>query len=92
MTKDEFDLYRRRAIREYATEHVRARDWSREDAARLAAEETDGLLPDGVDSAGMVLLVAEVDGDSVGHVWVGESPGERVLWWISACMTRWAIR
>jgi ribosomal protein S18 acetylase RimI-like enzyme len=82
MTKDEFDLYRRRAITEYAAEHVRAGNWSKEEAERLAAEETDGLLPDGVDSAGMVLLVAEVDGDSVGLVWVGQSPGEREGWWI----------
>lgn len=82
MTRDEFDGYRRRTIRDYAAEHVRAGNWSQEEAERRAAKETDDLLPDGVDSAGMTLLVAEADGVLVGLVWLGRAPGERVGWWI----------
>jgi ribosomal protein S18 acetylase RimI-like enzyme len=82
MTKEEFSPYRRRAISEYAAEHVRAGNWSPEQAERRAAEETDELLPDGVDTAGMVLLVGEAAGEVVGLVWVGPAPGERAGWWI----------
>ena len=82
MTRDEFDLYRRRAVREYAAEHVRAGNWSQEEAERRAAKETDDLLPDGVDTAGMVLLVAEADGELVGLVWLGQAPRQQVGWWI----------
>jgi hypothetical protein len=74
MTRDEFDRYRRRTIRDYAAEHVRAGNWSQEEAERRAAKETDDLLPDGVDSTGMTLLVAEADGVLVGLVWLGRAP------------------
>jgi ribosomal protein S18 acetylase RimI-like enzyme len=82
MTPDEFDLYRRRAVGEYAAEHVRAGDWSQEEAERRAAKETDDLLPDGVDTPGMVLLVAEAEGELVGLVWLGRAPRQQVGWWI----------
>jgi ribosomal protein S18 acetylase RimI-like enzyme len=82
MTPDEFDRYRRRAIREYAAEHVRAGDWSQEAAERRAERETDDLLPDGVDTAGMALLVAEAEGELVGIVWLGRAPRQQVGWWI----------
>jgi ribosomal protein S18 acetylase RimI-like enzyme len=81
MTADEFDRYRRRAVREYAAEHVRAGDWSQEEAERRA-QRTDDLLPDGVDTAGMVLLIAEADGEVVGLVWLGRAPRQQVGWWI----------
>jgi hypothetical protein len=61
MTQEEFSGYRRRAISEYAAEHVRAGNWKPETAEQRAAQETDELLPDGVDTAGMVLLVGETD-------------------------------
>ena len=82
MTRDEFDLYRRRAIREYAAEHVRAGNWSQDEGELRAARETDDLLPDGVDTAGMVLLVAEADGELAGLVWLGRAPRRQVGWWI----------
>jgi ribosomal protein S18 acetylase RimI-like enzyme len=82
MTQDEFSPYRRRAITEYAAEHVRVGDWSEEEAEQKAAAETDDLLPDGVDSPGMVLLVAEAEGKVVGLVWLGHAPGQHAGWWI----------
>jgi ribosomal protein S18 acetylase RimI-like enzyme len=82
MTPPEFDVYRRRSIREYAAEHIRAGDWSPQQAEELAAQETDELLPDGVDTPEMVLLVGEVAGQMIGLVWVGMRPAPRVGWWI----------
>jgi putative heme iron utilization protein len=71
MTATEFDAFRKRAIKEYAAEHVRAGDWSADRAEELAAQETDALLPQGVDSPGMFLLVAETaHAEVVGIVWV----------------------
>jgi ribosomal protein S18 acetylase RimI-like enzyme len=82
MTQDEFADYRRRAITEYAAEHVRAGNWSEEEAEERAAKDTDDLLPDGADTAGVALLVAEIEGEVVGLVWVGPAPGQTLGWWI----------
>jgi ribosomal protein S18 acetylase RimI-like enzyme len=82
MTQEEFSSYRRRAISQYAAEHVRAGTWSAEQAEQRAAKETDDVLPDGVDTGGMALLVAETAGEVVGLVWVGPAPAERPGWWI----------
>jgi ribosomal protein S18 acetylase RimI-like enzyme len=82
MTGEEFARYRERAVSEYAAEHVRAGNWRPEEAERRAEMETDGLLPDGVDSAGMVLLVAESGGEVVGMVWVGVAPNRTAGWWV----------
>jgi ribosomal protein S18 acetylase RimI-like enzyme len=82
MTPPEFDAYRRRSIREYAAEHVRAGDWSPQQAEELAAKELDELLPDGADTPGMVLLVGEIAGQMIGLVWMGMRPSPQVGWWI----------
>jgi ribosomal protein S18 acetylase RimI-like enzyme len=82
MTQEEFSRYRRRAISEYAAEHVRAGTWSAEEAEQRAAKDTDDLLPAGADTEGMVLLVGETGGEVVGLVWVGPAPDERADWWI----------
>jgi ribosomal protein S18 acetylase RimI-like enzyme len=82
MTQTEFSDYRRRAIRGYAAEHVRAGDWSAEEAEQRAAKQTDDLLPDGAETGGMVLLVGETAGEVVGLVWVGPAPAGRAGWWI----------
>jgi ribosomal protein S18 acetylase RimI-like enzyme len=82
MTQEEFRVYRRRAIREYAAENIRADNWNPADAEQRAARETDELLPDGVETAGMVLLVGETAGGVVGLVWVGPAPAERPGWWV----------
>jgi GNAT superfamily N-acetyltransferase len=50
---------------------VRAGNWSPSEAEHLAAQQTDELLPDGVDTPGMLLLVAETADDGViGIVWI----------------------
>ena len=74
MTRDEFEVIFSRLVREYAADHVRAGNWT-EDEAETAAEQTEELLPQGVDTPGMLLLVAETpSGEPIGHVWVGLAP------------------
>jgi len=71
MTSTELETLRSRLDREYAAQHVRAGNWTADEAEARAAEETDQLLPQGVDTPGMLLLTAETtDGDEIGYVWV----------------------
>ena len=72
MTRDEFEVIFSRLVREYAADHVRAGNWTEDEAETRAAEQTEELLPQGVDTPGMLLLVAETpSGEPIGHVWVG---------------------
>lgn len=82
MTQAQFEAYRRRSVSAYAAGHVQAGDWSPDQAQELAEMETDELLPDGVATPGMVLLVGECAGEMVGLVWVGPAPRQRPGWWI----------
>ncbi len=71
MTQTEFDGIRATMAKEYAAEHVAAGDWKSEGAVARAEAEADALLPQGVDTPGMLMLVAEtLDGEPVGHIWV----------------------
>ena len=71
MTSSEFEALRSRMIREYAAEHVAAGNWTVEVAEDRATEQTDQLLPQGVDTPGVLMLVAEtLDGKVVGHLWL----------------------
>ena len=79
MTSGEFEVLRARLVREYAAAHVRAGIRSEDEAEQRAAEQTDELLPQGVDTPGMMLLVAESpDGEPIGHVWVGLERASRL--------------
>lgn len=81
MTAEEFSAFRERAIREYAAEHVRAGNWTAEEAVQRAARQTDELLPDGVDTPGMLLLVAETAAaGTVGLAWVAMDGEARQPW------------
>ena len=72
MTTAEFHAYRARLIPEYAEDHVRAGDWSAEQAEDLAARQIDELLPAGPGTPRMLVLSAETaDGGPLGLVWVG---------------------
>jgi ribosomal protein S18 acetylase RimI-like enzyme len=83
MTRVEFEAFRSRLVREYAAEHVRAGNWTEDEAEARSAEQTDELLARGVDTPGMLLLMAETSGgETVGHVWVGleRRPGFPGAW------------
>ena len=83
MTSSEFGPFRDRLVREYAADHVRAGNWTPEEAEALAAEQTDALVPLGIETPGQLLLVAESeDGEAIGHVWIGleRRPGVPEAW------------
>lgn len=85
MTSTEFDSLRDRLVREYAAEHVATGTWTPEMAAARAAEETDRLLPQGVNTPGVRILMAESpDGDAVGFLWLAleRRPGAAGGAWI----------
>ena len=78
MTSAEFDSLRARLVQEYAAEHVAAGDWTSEVAEGWAAEQTDQVLPEGVDAPGVILLMAETTkGEVVGFLWLAleRNPG-----------------
>jgi ribosomal protein S18 acetylase RimI-like enzyme len=80
MTVAEFETYQARLVPGYAAEHVRAGDWTADEAEALAAGQVNDLLPAGPDSPGMLLLMASnSEGEPVGLVWVAldrPCPGE----------------
>ena len=83
MTQTEFDGIRTRMTKEYAADHVAAGDWRADEAEARAEQETDALLPHGVATPGMLLLVAETpEGDYLGFVWLAieRQPGSGGGW------------
>jgi ribosomal protein S18 acetylase RimI-like enzyme len=83
MTSAEFAVYREQSIRHYAAEQVRAGNWSSGQAEALAGTQLVALLPDGVDTPGMLLLVGEAEsGAVIGTVWVELQHGQTAGAWI----------
>jgi methyltransferase (TIGR00027 family) len=71
MTVAEFEAWRPRLVSEYAADNVRAGRWREDVAEARSAQELQELLPQGVDTAGMLLFVAESSaGERVGHLWL----------------------
>lgn len=72
MTDSEFVVFREKLIAEYAAANAGSGRWSAEEAEAKSAAQTAELLPQGVDTPRVLLMVAEnLSGESVGHVWVG---------------------
>lgn len=84
MTEAEFEVLKTRLVREYAADHVRAGNWTAEEAQARAADQTGELLPQGLRTPGVSWLVAETDaGKPIGHVWIGRRPqGDATSAWI----------
>ncbi len=82
MSSAEFAEFRLGVIKTYAADRVPAGDWDPRVAEELATTETDDLLPDGVDTRGMLLFIAEgQDHTAVGSVWVAlEHPRLNGAW------------
>lgn len=71
MTISEFETFRTQSIRGYAAEQVLCGNWTEDEAETRSQGELDKLLADGVDTPGMLVLMAEnANGNTVGHVWV----------------------
>ena len=85
MTSAEFGSLRPRLIREYAAKHVEAGNWTSEMAEVRAAEQTDELLPQGVSTPGVLMLMGESpEGDTFGFFWLAleRQPGAGDGAWI----------
>jgi ribosomal protein S18 acetylase RimI-like enzyme len=82
MTDMEFAAFRVRAIHDYATEKVAAGEWPAERAQGLAERQTDTLLPDGKDTEGMFIVMAEAEEvGAVGYAWLAlEGPEVSSAW------------
>lgn len=71
MTDAEFASFRARAVHDYAIEKVTAGEWPQEQAAALAEQQTRVLLPDGKDTAGMFIVMADAEEvGPVGYAWL----------------------
>ena len=73
MTVPEFDDYLDKSIRNYAAEKIRAGAWLENDAYRLATEQFDKLLPQGIDTVNQHLysVTDAARRNRVGIIWVG---------------------
>lgn len=72
MTESEFGSFRAKLVTEYAAVNVSAGRWSAEEAEEKSAAQTEELLPQGVDTPRVLVMIAEnSDGERIGHVWVG---------------------
>ncbi|MCD2443698.1 GNAT family N-acetyltransferase [Agromyces sp. SYSU K20354] len=72
MTPAEFDDWQTAIAEEYADEQVAAGRWQREGAVQRARDENTQLLPQGLETARMLVLRGvDADGEPVGRAWVG---------------------
>lgn len=71
MTASEFDSLRSSLIAEYGAAQVRAGGWDEATADERASAQLDALVPQGIDTDGMLLRIAEDPGGRrVGHLWL----------------------
>lgn len=71
MTENEYQIYMEQSIREYAQEHVRAGQWSEEEALHQAEQELHKTLPQGLHSPDhyLYMIVDEQLEKRVGVLW-----------------------
>ncbi len=76
MTQDEYDAWAPVSIANYAAEHVRAGNWSAEEAPEQARKAFDRYLPNGRDTEGHYVcsIVSSSSGEKVGHLWYCVEP------------------
>lgn len=71
MTQNEYDAWQSGSIANYAAEHVRAGNWTAEEAPEQARKAFEHYLPNGLDTEGhyVCAIVAESTEEEVGHLW-----------------------
>lgn len=71
MNESEFQAYRESAIAQYVRDHVKAGEWTPGEALRLAEQEYQRLLPEGLASPNQYLFTIEDEmfGTKVGVLW-----------------------
>jgi methyltransferase (TIGR00027 family) len=78
MTAAEFDAWRTSLVLAYAADNVRVGNWSADNAPDLADAQLTGLLPQGVETPGMLVMVGEnAAGLPVGNLWLALDHGQR---------------
>jgi ribosomal protein S18 acetylase RimI-like enzyme len=71
MTATEYDRWQHDLAVAYAAEKITAGDWPEEGAYERARAENVALLPDGLDTDGMLMLMGEAGGEPIGRLWIG---------------------
>jgi ribosomal protein S18 acetylase RimI-like enzyme len=84
MTSEEFTAYLDWVVDDYAAELERNGKATGDAAVAASRASFDGLLPDGVETDGQTLLIAEDpnDGARVGVLWFGPSTDDPTVAWI----------
>src|SRR4051812_21804311 len=84
MREDEWDGWAARSRQDYAEQMATMGGMTPEDAAAKATADFLQFLPKGMASGGQHFYVAEVDGEPVGVLWLGERPasGDGPAAWI----------
>lgn len=72
MNSSEFERYISYAIRNYADEHVKAGNWSSQEAITKATSEFEKLLPEGEKTVNNKLFIIQVEGKEVGMIWLAQ--------------------
>ncbi|KGX84405.1 GNAT family N-acetyltransferase [Pontibacillus marinus] len=71
MTQEQFERYYEKSIEEYAAEHVKAGNWSEEEALPNARKQFQQLLPDGLETENQVLFtIVNEEDKSIGILWL----------------------
>jgi len=70
MTQDQYDAYRATAEDDYAAEIHRSGTMGEEEARAKSAEDFAELLPDGLDTKGLLLYTAYDGAEPVGMLWL----------------------
>ncbi|HEX9840953.1 MAG TPA: GNAT family N-acetyltransferase [Anaerolineales bacterium] len=69
--QEDFEIFLKRGIREYAEDHVRNGNWSAEEALERSKKEFEQLLPDGFNSQHQYLYsIIDEDNNKIGVLWV----------------------
>jgi RimJ/RimL family protein N-acetyltransferase len=70
MTEEEFVAFLDQSVPEYASEKVKAGNWTPEEALERSREDHAKLLPEGLASPNQHLYTIEFEGSPVGRVWL----------------------
>jgi len=74
MTEEEFQAFLAQSVPEYASEKVKAGNWTPEEALERSRKDHATLLPEGLASPNQHLYSIELDGRPVGRLWVSVDP------------------
>ena len=75
MTDKDYSAYLDRAVQGYADEHVKAGNWSQDEALERSRKEFEGLLPKGVQTpSNYIFTLLNEASEKVGFIWYAIQP------------------